>query len=127
MSPNTRGKFSTAFTTLIGPSKDLPVSDLATRRDVLQQALHLRLQDPRDVRNYPKAEVIVDTVKLVKENWFKINKQISEYPVIVSDQEIERRVTTLWNKVEEFTSKKGGGGKIARKKSELKRKKKTDF
>lgn len=116
MSKGTRGNATTAFGRLVGPSKSLPNTDLGTKRDVLQQALHLRFLDSRDAKNYPKAEVCNDTVKHVKENWTKVNKEIAKYPVIVSDREISRKILALWTKVEEFTGKHGGKGK--RKKSD---------
>ena len=120
MSHMTRGNTNTPSSQVIGAPKELPVSDLGTNRDVLQQALYLRFQDLRHPRNYPKEEVVNDIVKHVKDNWKRINSKIGEYPVVVSDQEIARKITFLWNKVEEYTSKKGGTGKTTRKKGEQK-------
>ena len=126
MSHGTRGTTNTAFSDLVGPAGNLPVTDLGTKRDVLKQALQLRFQDPRDVRNYPKADLIADTVKSVKENWALVNKKVSEYPVIVSDQEIARRITLIWTKVDDLTSK-GGGGKKKKKKPKQKEKEKEEL
>ena len=56
MAHGTRGTASTAFSDLVGPACNLPVTDLGTQRDVLKQALQLRFEDPGDVRNYPKAD-----------------------------------------------------------------------
>ena len=98
MAKATRGMSSTAFSDLIGTPKSLPLTDHVTKRDILQQALQLRFEDPRDVRNYPKVKVINDTSKLVRDNWALANKQVSEYPVTVSDKEIIRKIMKLWEK-----------------------------
>ena len=127
MTHHTRGKVSSAFSCFVGPGKKLPENDLGTKRDVLQQVLQLRFEDERYVRNYPEQAVTNDTVKLVKENWMKVNHKISEYPVIVSDQEIARRILALYDKVEYFTSNEKGGGVQRRRSQRLKRKKRQSL
>ena len=62
----------------------------------------------------------------MKENWALVNKKVSEYPVIVSDQEIARRITLIWTKVDDLTSK-GGGGKKKKKKPKQKEKEKEEL
>ena len=114
MSNTTRLKVNQPINQLVGPSQSLPLCDLGTKRDVLKQILHLRLTDSRDHRTYTKSEIVDDTVKLIKENWLKVNHKIAINPVIVSDQEIARRVKSLWEKAESFSSKKGIGKKLSR-------------
>ena len=126
MAKGTRGTTNTAFSDLVGPAKNLSLTDLGTKRNVLQQALQLRFEDARDVRNYPKADVIKDTVKLVRANWERANRQVSEFPITISDNEIVRRITNLWNQAEGFSGK-GGRGNKNKKKSEVIKKEKEDF
>ena len=69
--------------------------------------------------------MIKDTVKLVRDNWALADKGVSESPVTVSDKEIIRRITQLWNKVEEFSGQ-GGGRSKHRKKSDRRKEEKEE-
>ena len=119
----TRGTLRTSLSDLVGPPKELPSTDLGTNRDVLQQAQQLRISDPRNVRNYTNAQLFMDTVKLVRENWALANKQVSEYPVTLADIAIEKKIATLWEKAQGFSGHWGGGAKPRKKKDERVKKK----
>ena len=125
MAHNTRGHVNTAISDFIGPSKELPETDLPTCRDVLKQALHLRLLDGRDPRNYSNFDVAKDTAVLVLKSWQKANSVLADYPVIVSEQEISRRVKVLYDKVVYFTcgNKKSPGKKKREPRTKESRKK----
>ena len=74
----TRGGSQNSVTKLIGSPKDLPVTDLATNRCVLQQMLQLRQDDPRDIRNIPVHELSIKTADLLIETWKLVNMKIAE-------------------------------------------------
>ena len=120
---STRAATRNAVTDLIGPAKPLPVGDLASNRCVLQQMILLRLEDPRDNRHIPIKELARKTAELLIENWKKVNHKIVQYPVILSNQQIEARIIRLWGKADKVTSVKKG--KVSGKSS--KRRKSGEF
>ena len=107
---STRAATKNAVTDLIGPAKPLPVGDLASNRCVLQQMILLRLEDPRDNRHIPIKELAKKTTELLIENWKKVNHKIVQYPVILSNQQIEARIIRLWGKADKVTRVKKGKG-----------------
>ena len=80
--------------------------------------------DGRDPRNYSNFDVAKDTAVLVLKSWQKANSVLADYPVIVSEQEISRRVKVLYDKVVYFTcgNKKSPGKKKERTQNKRKQK-----
>ena len=118
MAGGTRASVSSHLSKMIGKPEDLPAADLPTKRNVLQQVLKLRLQDPRYSRSIPITELAGRVGKMVIESWMRINYRMEK--ALVTEQEVSRRITALWQKLEEVAS----DGR--RKKSKGKRKKKGE-
>ena len=120
---STRAATRNAVTDFLGLAKPLPIRHIASNRCVLQQMILLRLEDPRDNRHIPIKELARKTAELLIENWKKVNHKIVQYPVILSNQQIEARIIRLWGKADKVTSVKKG--KVSGKSS--KRRKSGEF
>ena len=116
MASGTRASTNSYLSKMIGRPEDLPAADLPTKRNVLQQVLKLRLQDPRYFRNIPIAELAGRVGKMVIGSWMRINYRMEK--ALVTEQEVSRRIAALWQKLEEVASdgrRKKGKGKRKKK------------
>ena len=98
----------------MGSPEELPLVDLATRRNVLKKMQLEKLRDPRNYRHIPNMDLAEKTGKAVYSAWRKVNHRLEG--ALVSEREVVRRVFMLWTRMEAVAS----GG---RKKSSGKRKK----
>ena len=85
----TRSATSTSLAELVGGPGPLPVADLATRRNVLQQMLQVRLSDPRDPRHIPIMELANKVGKALVSSWLKCNQKLAG--AIVKEKEVRKR------------------------------------
>ena len=109
MAKRTRSSSSYRITSFIGSPEALPEADLPTNRSVLQHMLKLRLDDARDARNIPIAELAKRTGERVRELWLRINHRMET--AIVSQQEVARRLVKLYQHADANAS----GGKRKRR------------
>ena len=96
---STRSSDQNHLTELVGSPADLPLSDLPTRRNILQKMLLERLQDPRDTRNIPNMEIAGKVARAAMAAWRRINARMA----IVKEKEVVRKVCTLWERLEGVT------------------------
>ena len=120
----TRAAVSSSMTDLIGGPEELPIADLPTKRSVMKAMLMERVADTRDVRHIPVMELAGKVGRKVTSKWLEINHKMRN--VMVKQQEVDRKVFTLWQELTEVTSKKKIKG-TKRKKKGQKEKTKEDF
>jgi hypothetical protein len=114
-----RAATQTHLTSLIGAPQPLPVSDLPTKRNILQAMVQWRMTDQRDFRNIPVMEIAGAVCKQVKAQWLRVNHRMEK--TIVTDKEIMRRMFMLWQKLETVVA----DGK-KKKKTDVKKKRKKN-
>ena len=102
MAGGTRASASSRLVKLIGVPEDLPIADLPTNRNVLQQVHKLRVQDPRYFKTSPLVKLARTVGKMVVESWMRINHRMKK--AIVTEQEVSRRIVVLWQKLERAAS-----------------------
>ena len=109
---STRSSDQNHLTELVGSPEDLPLSDLPTRRNILQKMLLQKLHDPRDSRNIPNMEIAGQVARAAMAAWRRINARMA----MVKEKEVVRKVFTLWERLE-------GVAYAGRKKKQGKKKK----
>ena len=111
MAKRTRSSSSYRMTDFVGSPEALPEADLPTNRSVLRDMLKQRLDDVRDARNIPIAELAKRTGERVIELWLKMNRRMET--AIISQQEVARRLVKLHEHAEVNAS--GGKNKRSRR------------
>ena len=75
MSASTRSP-QTNLAELVGSPEELPLADLATRRNVLKKMQLEKLRDPRNYTHIPNMDLAEKTGKAVYSAWRKVNHRL---------------------------------------------------
>jgi hypothetical protein len=90
----------------LGPSSELPVSDLPTVLDVLKKGQLLRERHMGYEKHFPVSQMALELVILVKESWRCANAKLVETPVMLSDVRIKKKIETNWDILLKINHKK---------------------
>ena len=80
---------------IIGPSKPLPVADLPTLRDTLQQVLLLKESSTTQA----KTCIFDEVVKMVIDVWSRANYKLVAVELRVTDWSLSQRIKRAWDNI----------------------------
>lgn len=90
----------------LGPSAELPLSDLPTLRNILQQGMLLRERYPGPVKLYSFKKMAEELVPLVQAVRRRANSRLLIRPVTLSDQRITAKICEALNVCRGIVGKK---------------------
>ena len=105
----TRSSLSTHLSEIIGPAKEINISEFPTARAVLQHGLFLKEKSEveEDVKkcHYSNRELARDLSDVILRQWKKCNAKFAP-PVIIQETAIIKKVERLWQRASDVALKK---------------------
>ena len=97
MASSSKHRHKSGVNAYLGPSAPLPLSDLATLRDVLKQCQLLRECNIKAQRNLKIPEMAAEATTLILSVWHRANAKLATPPICIQESSIAKRIETKWN------------------------------
>ena len=109
----TRHQSGTKLGELVGPGKELNMSEVPTLRAIIQKGILVKEQMMNDMgtskKNIPVNDIVKELVPVIMAQWQKSNARFCP-PVTIKPRSLEIRLERLWRKVEEVAQ--GNSSKV---------------